>query len=168
LIVLDHAVHAVPLLTSDIYTPRLYKAVSVGSTIDLVEPFTFTATAANMYPWDVAQPHAERQPNDDWLITWRMRSRFAPGWMQHPGSPLPFDLDFRNFRVDIFSAGDFATLRRSTQTDGGSPMDGEALKAWVYSAAEQTADFGAVQTTLSYRVYQVTNSGVGFAQSLLA
>lgn len=167
LFVLDQAILPFAVLPGDVGSPRFYKAVSVGQTIDLVEPQTFTATAANMFPWDVAAPRAVRQPNDDWLLTWRMRSRFAPGWVQRAG-PVPFDVDFRNFRVDIFSGGTFATMLRSTPTDGGNPMDGEALKTWTYPVAQQTADFGAAQTTLAARVYQVTNTGVGYAIDLNA
>jgi len=59
-------------------------------------------------------------------------------------------------------------MLRSTPTDGGNPMDGEALKTWTYPVAQQTADFGAAQTTLAARVYQVTNTGVGYAIDLNA
>jgi hypothetical protein len=83
------------------------------------------------------------------------------------GGGSGFDVDFVGFRVDIFSDGTYATVVRSTLTDGGAPLDPEALKTWTYDSTMATADFGSPPSTLYYRVYEVTNNGLSHPENLV-
>ena len=98
------------------------------------------------------------------MLTWRYRSRLSGDWVDTTG--IGWDIDHAGFQVIIYTDATYATERRNTLSDGGSPIDAEALMSWTYDAAMQTADGGAV-TTLYYRIYQVTNAGLSVAEDLV-
>jgi streptogramin lyase len=163
-IVIDAGLRPVPMTMAARHITLPYKAVTTGQSIADVDPVTFAPSAENLRPWAVAQPEATAD-GPDWVFTWRLRSRFnAPGLF----GPIGFDEDFSAFRVDIYTDTTYASVARSTLTDGGNPLDPEAIKTWTYDNASQVADFGAPQTTVYWRVYTVGLSGVSRALDMLA
>ena len=163
-VVLDVSVHALIMTLADRFVARPFKAVTAGQFIADALVVDFTPTAANLNDWTVAQPLAE-QAGGDWQLSWWMRSRFAGEWVD--GGGVGFDVDFVGFRVDIFLDGTYTTVQRSTLTDGGTPLDPEARKTWYYSSFDQTTDFGAPQSTLYYRIFEVTNNGLSHPENLV-
>jgi hypothetical protein len=164
-VLLEVSVHSVAMTLSDRNISRPYKAVTAGQFIADATPVTFTPTAENLNPWTIANPVATHS-GSDWMFSWYMRSRFSGEWTS--GQGIGFDVDFRGFRVDIFTNGTYATVVRSTLTDGGNPLDAEAVKTFTYSASDQSTDFGSAQSVVYYKVYQLTNNGSSRAAELVA
>ena len=164
-VLLDIAVRPVSMSMADRYVERPYKTVTNGQSIADVVSVPFTPTANNLNPWSIANIGATLD-GTDWVLTWYMRSRFSGDWQNNQG--IGFDLDFVGFQVNIYSDVTYVTLKRSTLTDGGSPLDPEAVMTWTYTTAMQTTDFGSAQSTVYYRIFQVTNNGISVADDLVA
>ena len=161
---LDIGVRSIPMDLADRHVPRPYKTVTSTQDIADVTSQSFTPTAENLNGWSVAQPDANLS-GSDWVLTWRYRSRFAGDWVDTTG--IGWDIDHAGFQVDIYSDGTYTTIERSTLTDGGSTIDPEAEMTWTYTAAMQTTDFGSPQATLYYKISQLTNAGISYAESLV-
>lgn len=155
LIVLSSALHekAMPMWERNVSFP--YKCATIGLPIFSAAVQEFTATAANLVPWSVAQAAAE-QSGADWVFTWWYRSRFTGDWSDSTG--IGFDNDFNGFAISFFADATYAVLVSTYLVDGGNPLDPEIQKNWTYSSSDQTVDFGAPQATLYYRIQQVSNS----------
>lgn len=164
LVILDAAVRAVALEASERNVTRDYKTASLGLSLADIESYGFTATGANLNPWSVALP-AAMLSGSDWVLTWRYRSRYSGAW--HDGGGIGFDFDANGYEVCIYSDNTYVTLKRSTLTTGGTPLDPEAVATWTYDAASQTTDFGSTQSTIYYRVYALTNAGISVADNLV-
>lgn len=163
-VLLDAGLRPLTMTLGEQNIARPYKSPTVGQQLSDVDPVTFTPTAENQRPWSVAQPDAVLS-GTDWVLTWRLRSRFnAPGMF----GPIGFDPDFVTFKVVIYTDNTYASVVRETLTEGGNPMDPEVVKSWTYSTTDQTSDFGAPQTTLYWRVYTVGLAGVSHADDLIA
>jgi hypothetical protein len=78
----------------------------------------------------------------DLSLTWVRRTRIGgDGW---DATEVPLAEDAERYEVDILSG---ATVKRTLATTAPSV---------VYSAAQQTADFGAAQASVAMRVYQMS------------
>ncbi len=150
-VLLDAAVHKLSMTTAERGVAANYKSVTRGQSIADVTSVAFTPTAKNLIPWPVLTPLASR-PAQAWQIRFSVRSRFVPGG---------FDPDFVGFQIKIYSANTFVTVLRTINTTGGYPLDATALKGVNYTAAQQVADFGSVQSTLYFTVAQVGAYAIG-------
>ena len=110
----------------------------------------FTPQGRGLRPWSPVRIKGVWQGSGDIAITWLRRTRALAGdsW-NAPEVPLGetselYDLDIRN--------GSGSVLRSVT---------GLPAAAWTYSAAMQTADFGAPVASLRLRVFQNGQLGRG-------
>jgi hypothetical protein len=89
--------------------------------------------------------------NNDILLDWKRRTRFnGDVW---DGSDVPLNEDFEKYEVDVYNGNN--VVRTITVT-------GES--ATVYTSAMQIADFGAVQSSIKFEVFQISaifGRGVG-------
>ena len=76
-------------------------------------------------------------------------------------------MDFLGFKIEFFSDGTFVTIVRTELTDGGSPMDAEAEKTFLYTLAMQTTDYGGAQAPW-FKIYSLTNNGISVAEAITA
>jgi hypothetical protein len=158
LTLLDAGVRAISMNVADRYVSRPYKAPTLGQSLADVEQSPFTPTGENVIPWTNCQEAATR-PASDWVLTWRYRSTFAGDWVDYVGTN--YDPGFTGFQVAIYTDNTFATVVREITTDGGSPLTAEAVLTTTYTAAQQTTDFGGVQSTLYWSVASLTTYGAG-------
>ena len=87
---------------------------------------------------------SELYDGNDIILTWVRRTRFeGDGW----DGEVPLKEEFEQYSVDIF---DGAAVVRTIQVDNATTL--------TYSEAQQIADFGAAQTSLTWRVYQISNN----------
>lgn len=117
---------------------------SLGDVAGVALPFAARA----LRPYAPVHPRAARQAGGDWQLTWTRRGRTAQAWVD--GTDAPVGEGGIAFDIAILKAGAPArTVRTSTSS-------------FIYDAASQIADFGAVQTSLSVKIAQVSERvGVG-------
>jgi hypothetical protein len=114
-----------------------------------ITPVTFAHDLRGLRPYSPAQLRGVPQVSGDWALTWLRRSRdpAADNWTLVE-VPLPEPTEA--YRVEILSG---PTVVRS--------VDVAAASAWTYSAAAQTADFGVPVASLTWRVAQYGQLGLG-------
>lgn len=106
---------------------------------------TLTLPHAALRPWPPAHLRAELEASGDVAISWIRRAR-AGGDYWGSGEP-PLGAPSEAYRLDIL---DGAALKRSVDvTEAG----------YLYSAADQTADFGSPPSSLRLRVAQLDGAG---------
>lgn len=124
-----------------------------------VQSFQFTPQAKSKWP---LRPHVWRQEqiDDDWVFEWLPRVRQNGGL--NNGGEVVLDQPFEKYELDVVD-GSGNVVRTVSLTD---------TRTWTYSAAQQTADFGSVQSIARVNVYQIGMVGAsekrGFAMEVRA
>jgi hypothetical protein len=161
-VVLDTAVSPLPIAEADLGLPwnwRIGRASKPVSDETFVAT-TFTPEGAGLRPFSVAhveQPWRTARSPGDLTIRWTRRSRSLAADTWGVGD-VPLAEDNETYEVDIL---DGATVTRTLQV---------ATTSALYSAAQQTADWGAPigpGQSLVIRIYQLSAlSGRGAARSV--
>lgn len=120
----------------------LYKALSSGQAIGEVTGQTFTYHAHNLKPFAPVHLQAVRNGAGDITVSWVRRARLSGEWRDHVDVAL--DEAIEAYELEILSGGDVVRML----TVGASQA--------TYTSAQQTTDFGAPQTSVSFRLYQVS------------
>jgi len=116
--------------------------------LDIADPAwqqtTFAAKAVGRMPWSPVQIAGARNGGGDLTITWVRRTRFGGVWAD--GVDVPLNEESERYEVDVMNGANVVrTIALSTPTTS-------------YSAAQQVADFGSAQSTISVRIYQLSAS----------
>lgn len=125
-------------------SPRLYRAVTQGATLDSTPDITDTYESNNLKPPAPVDLIGNVDlSSHDWTISVSRRTRwpvelFSGQDVPHSESPLAFDFD-------IYSSGAYTSIKRTISSDAESA---------TYTSAQQIADFGAEQTTLYVDSFQ--------------
>lgn len=126
----------------------LLKHASVkDETIEQVRIQEFINDGSVLKPLSPVFCVATKQPNNDFILSWQRRARLNNGWLN--GQDVPLDEQQEVYVIEIFSSSTYNTIIREIQP--------RSLKTYTYTEAEQIADFGASQTNLFARVYQISN-----------
>jgi hypothetical protein len=154
----DYAVHAagerfvpltsslvqIPISTSEIGIPRQYKAVSAGGTLSSAQAVTLTYTGADLKPYSPVHIGGWRDAAGDLTLTWVRRTRVGGEWRD--GVDVALGEASEAYDVEILNG---STVVRT--------FSGVTAPMLVYSAADQVADFGAAQSSITARVYQLSS-----------
>ena len=155
LTILDSAAYELAQPLNERYVPRLWKGVTRGLGIDRATEQSYAMLSENLRPWRAASLLRE-QSGSDWVISWRGTARFSGSWID--GSQATPDPDFLAYRIVIYSDGTGTTIvRQVEQADSGNF---QARQEYLYTAAQQTADFGSPQSVLYAQVFQVGRNDV--------
>ena len=122
--------------------PRLYKPVTLGATLGGTQEQSFTFSGRAYKPLSVVHIQGTRGGGGDLTISWVRRARIGGQWRDYVDAPLGEVSE--SYEIEIF---DGAVLKRtlySTSPDA------------TYTAAQQTADFGAPQSSVSVKIYQIS------------
>ncbi len=123
--------------------PRLYKAVTVGSTLAATPSQTFTYVANALKPYAPVHVAGVRDGSGNLTITWIRRTRAGGDWQDNVDAPLN----------ETSEAYDVEILNGSTVVRTFSGLTSPTAS---YTAAEQTTDFGSLQSSVSIRIYQLS------------
>lgn len=142
-VLLNGLVEAIPMAQNSIGLTRLYKPVTVGQSLATTDAVGVAYAGRPWQPYSPVHVTAERAVNGDMSLRWVRRTRIGGAW--------------RDF-VD-------ALLSETAERYEVEVMDGEGVKRVLaadapeaaYSAAQQEADFGAVQPELAVRIYQISD-----------
>lgn len=143
------------LSSGEIGLARLYRAVSIGNSLEsaLVESFTNAAVGLECYSPVLVRGYPA--PANDWLIDWVRRTRVAGEWRDYVDAALGEASE--SYEAEIYSPSLLTLVRTLT---------GLSTPTVTYTSAQQTTDFGAAQDTLGVKCYQRSATvGLGYAAS---
>ena len=145
----------------DIGETRYFKAVSGGQVLDEVEPSRIDYRAISMRPYAPINIAATKNAFGDITITWDRRDRHDQ--KQNPQlserstrasgeTPDGETSTIEEYRVEVINTSNNQSVRSQEVNSNSS----------IYTAAEQSIDFGTVQTTITVKVAQVSSVyGIG-------
>lgn len=131
-----------PLSTAQIGMAMTYRAVTHGSTPGSALSQVFTGAGMALETFSPVYVRGERDSSEDVTITWIRRDRLHQ--TMRSGVELPNSEDSESYSIDILDGSSVVrTLTSSTPSV-------------VYTAADQTTDFGSPQSEVTVRVYQLS------------
>jgi hypothetical protein len=150
-LVLDPAMLTRVSSIDEVGLSRFYRAVSIGSDPSLPEAVSFTNEAASLKPYAPVHLRGSRSGEGDLTITWVRRTRYSGEWRDLVDVPL--NEASEAYEIDALDGAGQVGRKLSV-----------AAPSVVYTAADQTTDFGAPQSAIDVAVYQLSAAvGRGFA-----
>lgn len=147
--------HRNTLPTSQIGISSSYRAVTVGGLTAGAQTNELTPAGNDLKPYSPVHIRGARDGSNNLTITWFRRTRIGGGLMDGTGT-VPLAEDSEAYSVEIL---DGMGVVKRTISGLSSPTAG-------YTAAQQTADFGSVQSAIAVKVYQLSAQvGRGFPGS---
>ncbi|MDH3664182.1 MAG: hypothetical protein OEU92_29910, partial [Alphaproteobacteria bacterium] len=130
---------------------RLYRTVSIGSDPSLPDAIAFINEATSLKPYAPVHIQGSRNGAGDLTVTWFRRTRYGGAWRDLVDVPLNEATEA--YEVDVLDL-DGSVLRTLSSS---SPTI-------IYTAADQTSDFGVPQSSIAIAVHQLSAAvGRGFA-----
>ncbi|MBB1499629.1 phage tail protein [Paracoccus sp. MC1862] len=137
-------IEALTLPLGDLGVSRYWRAVGAGQLFDDAETITRTNTGRDLMPYAVVQPRAALSGGNI-VLSWIRRTRLG-GELRDGTGAVPLAEAREAYEVDILAGPGGAVLRTLTST-------GPTV---TYSSADIAADFGAIPTTLSVVICQMS------------
>lgn len=134
---------------SDIDVERIYRGVTSGKSINDVADTLYTYTGTNLKTIRPTQLAGTIDGSDNWDLIWLRSSRLSSSWWTN-GTDAPLGETTEAYEIDIIdtSVSPWVVARTLTATS-------EAVQ---YTSADQVTDFGSNQTSLTFRVYQISST----------
>lgn len=123
---------------------RTYRAVTAGASIDSASDQAFTYRGVNLECLSPVYAKGSRDGSSNFSGTFTRRSRLSNTWWTN-GVVAPVGEASEAYEIDVMSG---STVKRTISV---------ASPAWSYSAADQTTDFGSVQSSITFRLYQLSD-----------
>jgi hypothetical protein len=141
-VLLDGAVEALTTTPTQLGVSWPLRAVTLGASLDVGTEQTHVVQAESLKPYSPVHLAARRMAGSTIRLQWVRRARIDGAWRS--GVDIPLMEQREEYDVRIMSG---STVKRQWRT----------IQPWVdYSLAEQTADFGGAQTSISLQVAQVS------------
>jgi len=141
-VLLSPALYTTTIANNLIGRELYYKGVSVGNSLGNTGEIPFTYTGKRLKPFAPVHVSGLRDGSGNLTIGWVRRSRVDAEWRD--GVDIPLGEESERYEVEIL---DGATVKRTLTAT--SPTV-------AYSAAQQVVDFGATQSSVSIRIYQLS------------
>ena len=131
--------------------PRLYKPVSIGDTLGQTASQEFNHKGRGLKPYAPVHIRGSRDGAGNLSLTWVRRSRGAPDLADYVDALLNEAKEL--YEIEILNGSSVVRI-----------ISGLSTPAATYTAAEQTADFGLSQSSITCRIYQLSEIvGRGYA-----
>jgi len=133
-----------------------YRGVTSGGNVASASDVTLTLAGNDLKPYSVVHIGGMLDGSNNWTITWTRRTRAGGSYGTGADNLIdgmngPLNEQTEAYQVDVMSG---STVKRTISTN---------VTTAVYTAAQQVADFGAVQSTLTVNIYQMSATvGRGF------
>ena len=148
LVMLDiDSINYMTLPTSALGSPRLYRAVTDGGSIDAASEQEATCNGVSMKPLSPSYPRGYRDPvTYDWNVSWFYRSRLPVE--PFSGTDTPIGESSERYEVEIWN---------STYTTRIRTFSGLTSASFTYTFAQQVADTGLpLPETLYLKITQIS------------
>lgn len=134
---------------------RYYKPVTVGQAISAAAAQTFVENEVGLMPLAPVDARASRDAAGNITLTAQRRTRLQVRMIGPAGILVPLGEESESYSIDVYDDDTFTTVVRTLTA---------STLAVVYSDAQQTTDFGSLQTEVSFAIYQISAAvGRGFA-----
>jgi hypothetical protein len=136
---------------ADLHQTRYFKAVSPGQALDSVSPINITVAGISLRPYSPINLSATKDEYNNITITWDRRDR-------HAGDRT----DIQNFPL--------SESREEYKLSVGNQNITTNKKSAIYTRAQQMADYGSPQSTITVTLKQVSSEygdGEGITTTLL-
>lgn len=141
-VLLDYRLLSEPLLTSQFGRSLSYKPVSLGATLGNTDAVIYASTARSLKPYSPVHVSGSRDGSGNLTILWVRRARLSGEWRDYADAAISESREA--YEVDIMNGSSVARTLSST-----SPLA-------TYSASQQIADFGSLQSSVTVRIYQLS------------
>lgn len=136
---------------------KYYKVVTTGKELEDVNAITFQYKGNIFKPYAPCHITAIRNANNDLIISWTRRTRIGGDWRDNVDILL--SEDFEKYNIEIINQSTSKTKRiieiKDTQTA-------------TYTAEQQIVDFGSVQSSIKFKIYQLSSIvGAGYEKELI-
>lgn len=149
-VLLGPEVLRLPVTLDTLGIAQTFKAVSSGALVEDAPAVSFTPRGISLKPFAPVHVRGSRDASGNLAVSWVRRTRTGGGWTD--GSDVPLAEESERYEIEILNGG--TVVRTLTSV----------TSAVSYSAAEQSTDFGAPQSSVSVRIYQLSAVvGRGFA-----
>lgn len=122
-----------------------YRAVPPGSPLSSATPYTIIPRGVSLKPYPPDTLAGTKAASGDWTLTWHKVDPILGPWINNSGTPTPTIPEL--YSVEITDSSYFTVKH---------VFSGLSTPTVIYTAAQQAADFGAQQTLIYFRVYQVS------------
>lgn len=127
-----------------------YKPVTIGATLGVTTAQDFTYQARALKPYAPVHAKGEKDGSGNFIISWIRRTRISGEWKDYVDVPLNESAE--KYELEIMDGANIKRMISASET------------SVTYTATQQVADFGAEQSSLSVRIYQLsTLVGRGYA-----
>jgi hypothetical protein len=133
-----------------------YRGVTNNGNIAAANGVDLTLAGNDLKPYTVVNISGSQDGSNNWTMAWTRRTRFGGSYgtgafTLADGMNGPLNEQTEAYQVDIMSGG---TVKRTIST---------TIPTAVYTAAQQTTDFGSTQSSLTVNIYQMSAAvGRGF------
>lgn len=125
-------------------TSQLYRAITLGRSAGTDQ--TYANTGEGLKPFSPVNPRKSKDTSGNITLTWDRRTRYSSNWLT---GIMPLGQVSEQYDVVIYSDNTFTTIKRVYRVYAPTA---------VYLAADQTTDFGSLQSTVYEKIYQVSDS----------
>lgn len=148
----DNAFIGMP--TDTIGLDRLYRGITQRASIETGSDIEFSYDGVNLETLSPVNAKSTRDISGNLSATFTRRSRLGSTWWGS-GVVAPVGESVESYQIDVMSG---AAVKRTIST---------ATPAFSYSAADQTTDFGSAQSSILFRVYQLSETvGRGYVREV--
>lgn len=137
-------------LYDELFIERYYKAVTRGKPLEWGTATAFTNSGVALRPYAPCQLGGGRDDGADITLTWIRRTRVGGSWLDYNDVPLSESAE--GYLVTIYTDATYTTVAR---------YDASNVQSLLYTAADQTTDFGSTQATIYWGVAQYGTFGYG-------
>ncbi|MEH6565545.1 MAG: phage tail protein [Halopseudomonas sp.] len=144
----------ISMATANIGIEQLYRGITQRASIDTGTDVEFGYDGVNLEPLSPVYARATRDGSGNLSATFVRRSRLGSTWWGN-GVEAPIGEATQSYQIDVIKMG--AVIRT---IESSTP-------AFSYSAADQVTDFGSAQSSILFRIYQVSDLvGRGFVREV--
>jgi hypothetical protein len=133
---------------------RIYRGVTSGASLDDADDVTFSYVGVNLEPLSAVNVTGARDGSQNFTGSFYRRSRLSSAWWTN-GVQAPVGETTEAYEIDVMNGSSVVRTISSSTT------------SFSYTAAQQTTDFGSAQASITFRIYQLSETvGRGYVREV--
>lgn len=133
---------------------RIYRGVTAGSSVDTASDVSFSYEGVNLEPLSVVNVSGGRDGSQNFTGSFDRRSRLSSTWWTN-GVQAPVGETSEAYEIEVMNGSTVVRTISSSTT------------SFSYTSAQQTTDFGSAQASITFRIYQLSETvGRGYVREV--